>query len=364
MSSTRDDIQKEAFSIAIQNKRVGLAISMGVGKTLIGLKYIDHFRKDNNPKVLVVAPKLSIFESWKDDGIKFGISGANVDFTTYLSLNKNNPKNYDIVILDECHSLLYSHELFLSKFTGRILGLTGTPPRYNKSEKGEMVQKYCKISYKYVTDDAVEEGILNDYRIIVHKLSLSTKNNITINTKSKSFTTSELKNYIYLTQQVDNSYGKRKQMTSIMRMRGLMNFKTKEKYAIKLTSEIEDKCLLFCNSKEQADRMSKHSVYSGNPDSDENLQKFKNDEIDLLACIHQLSEGVNIPNLRCSVIMHSYANERKFSQKLGRTLRLNPDEMATIHILCYKNTIDEQWVEEALKDFDAKKIKYFDINEE
>ena len=42
----------------------------------------------------------------------------------------------------------------------------------------------------------------------------------------------------------------------------------------------------------------------------------------------------------------------------GRLLRLNPDKTATCHILCYKNTVDEQWVENSLKNFDSNKIKY------
>lgn len=42
----------------------------------------------------------------------------------------------------------------------------------------------------------------------------------------------------------------------------------------------------------------------------------------------------------------------------GRLLRLNPNETAVIHILCYKNTVDEQWVNTALEDLDQTKIKY------
>lgn len=362
MSSTRDDIQKEALKAILKVPRCTAALSMGLGKTLIGLRYIEHHRKTNGNqlKVLVVAPKLSIFESWKDDGIKFGISGANIDFTTYLSLHKQNPDNCDLLILDECHSVLPSSLPFLEKYKGKILGLTGTPPRYAYSEKAKIINKYCPVIYSHLTDEAIENDILNNYQIIVHKLSLSTENNIVVKLKEKSFNTSELKNYIYHSERVDESYGQKKQIMSIMRLKALMDYKTKEKYALKLLEQIEDKCLLFCNSKEQADRMSEYAVYSGNPNSEENLQKFKDDEIQLLACIHQLSEGVNIPNLRFSIVMHSYANERKFSQKLGRTLRLNPDEIATIHVLCYRNTIDEKWVEEALKDFDPKKIKYFE----
>ena len=39
--SKRDEIQQEALTVAFNNKRCGLGISMGVGKTLIGLKYMS-----------------------------------------------------------------------------------------------------------------------------------------------------------------------------------------------------------------------------------------------------------------------------------------------------------------------------------
>jgi hypothetical protein len=56
--------------------------------------------------------------------------------------------------------------------------------------------------------------------------------------------------------------------------------------------------------------------------------------------------------------MHAYGNERKASQRIGRMLRLNPDDTAIIHILCYENTVDETWVKAALEGFDQSKISY------
>lgn len=366
--SKRETIQDEAVDMAQDNKRCSLAISMGVGKTLIGLRYIDSYQEVFHPKkikVLIVAPKVSIFNSWTDDATKFGITLDDVEFTTYLSLNKKNPNNYDIVVLDECHSLLYSHEIFLANYTGRVLGLTGTPPRYSKSEKGEMVAKYCPVKYKYITDDAVDDDILNDYRIIVHKMPLSTRNNMLVETKASRFYTSERKNYEYWTKRVMEAQSKKQeQIASVMRMRALMEFRTKEDYAKKLLQDIEDKCIVFCNTQDQADRICKHSYHSTNPESEDNLQQFKDGNIEELSCVMQLNEGVNIPNLRAGIIMHAYGNERKSSQRIGRLLRLNPDDTAYIHILCYSGTVDERWVMEALKDLDDRKIKYFDINTE
>jgi superfamily II DNA or RNA helicase len=57
--------------------------------------------------------------------------------------------------------------------------------------------------------------------------------------------------------------------------------------------------------------------------------------------------------------MHAYGNNRKSAQRIGRLLRLSPDQTATCHILCYKDTQDEKWVSNALKDFDQNKIEYY-----
>lgn len=362
----REQVQKDALDIALNHKRCGLGISMGVGKTLIGLGYIDNLQghSDKKLRVLVVAPKLSIFESWKDDAQKFNIDISYVEFTTYLSLNKKNPQDYDVLVLDECHSLLPNHIGFLGSYTGRILGLTGTPPRHTKSDKGQIVNAFCPIMFKYITDDAVEDDILNDYRIIVHRMSLSGANTIRVKLKDKEFYTSEKKNYSYWNSRImEANTKKQEQIAAIMRMKAIMDFKTKENYAKDLLSEIDDKCIVFCNTQDQADRICKYSYHSGNPDSEENLDRFKQGTISELSCVLQLNEGVNVPNLKAGIILHSYGNERKANQRIGRLLRLNPTETAVVHILCYKGTVDEKWVIEALKDLDEKKIKYFDVDE-
>ena len=94
--------------------------------------------------------------------------------------------------------------------------------------------------------------------------------------------------------------------------------------------------------------------------SEEALTAFKEGRIDELTCVQQLNEGVNIPNLKYGIILHSYSNERKSSQRIGRLLRLNPDEKAIIHILVYAGTVDEDWVQDALRDLDPNKIVYSD----
>ena len=359
---SREQVQEQALGIATNNKRCGLGISMGVGKTRIGLQ---HMIKNFNPMVsyLVVAPKKSIFQSWKDEIAKIDNDylGSHITYTTYLSINKHNPNDYDVVYLDECHSLLLGHELFLSQYTGKILGLTGTPPERRGTDKYFMVNKYCPIKYTFSVDDASDNKILNQYQIIIHQLELSKVSSLQKKTKDgRQWYTSEKKDYEYSSKRVHESgTQKQKQFNSIMRMRSMMEYTSKEAYAKGMLKHMNQKCIVFANTQKQADRICKHSYHSGNNSSEENLELFSDGRIDKLSCVLQLSEGVSIPGLKQGIILHAYGNNRKSSQRIGRLLRLNPAETATCHILCYKDTIDEKWVESALSSFDKSKIKYY-----
>jgi superfamily II DNA or RNA helicase len=137
-----------------------------------------------------------------------------------------------------------------------------------------------------------------------------------------------------------------------------MSYKTKEKYIKGLLKEQSEKTLIFANTKEQADNLCNNSYHSTNKDSKDNLEDFIKNKINKLSAVEQLSEGINIPGLKTIIIMHAYGNNRKATQKIGRALRLNPNDKATIHILCYENTADEHWVKDALKAFNKDKITW------
>lgn len=341
-----------------------IVLGMGMGKTYLGLKVIENYGelKLFPARCLIVIPKLSIRKTWIDEISKHGINidPDNITFTTYLSLTKHDPANYDYVILDECHSLLPRHEPWLknARSSVRMLGLTGTPPRKN-NPKHELIFTYLPIRYRYEVQDAIDSNILNSCHIIVHYIPLNAEQgSYWVTTKSgKKFPSSEIKTYEYYTELINNelSYGALKQHR-IMRMKALMSFSSKTHFARKILGEIKKKCLVFCNTKEQADFMTRHVYYSGHENSEYNLQLFKKGIINRLSCVLQLNEGVNIPDLEEAIILHSYGNEVKLPQRLARTLRLSPDKVSTVHILCYRNTVDEEWVESSLKSFEGSQI--------
>jgi len=377
-TKTKDQVQFESLNAVMGLQVAGTSVSMGMGKTRIGLKDMQReidqdvsgfiTRED---RFLVAVPGTAIKQSWVDEAHAMGVAHllSSIDFVTYLSLPKS-AHGYKKVYLDECHSLknkhygwLYEHVQFHG---GKVLGLTGTKPRFVNSESGKLVQQFCPMVYEYITDEAITDGLLNDYKIIVHRIPLSRERDFKIDYKKSdgtpaSFTVSEIDNYDYWTNKLASArMPKETEMLRLQRMSAMKKWRGKEKYMAFLRDQSEDKTLLFTNTKEQAIRQCAHQYYSGNPQNKANLELFKKGEIVRLACVQQLNQGVNIAGLKRGIIWHSYGNEKQAAQKIGRFLRLNPSERATVHILMYANTVDENWVEGALRDFDQSKVIYID----
>jgi superfamily II DNA or RNA helicase len=360
---TKTELQNEALTVIADNSFIGIQVGTGGGKTLLGLKHMIK-QYTTTSSFLVVAPRLSIFTEWKKQAVEHNCEFLleHITFCTYLLLDKQSLR-HDWVYLDECHSLKFKHAVWLESYQnnyGKLLGLTGTYPTNINSEKYKMCIEYCNKVFSYSVDEGVADGLLNDYKIFVHLLQLNSKVNVIKKTKSgKTWKTSEIKDYHGLSKAMELSPSiMAKQKMAILRMKAMQTYPTKIEYVKYMLKQIPFKVLVFANTQEQADLLCKHSYHTKNKLSKYNLELFQDDLIKELACVDQLSEGKNIPNLKSGIIMHSYSNERKAAQKIGRFLRLNPNDKAIVHILCYQNSVDYLWVKNALKSFDQSKIKY------
>ena len=355
----KSQVQEEALRTLDDHNRHGtVAISMRVGKTLIGLKHLDKYKE---AKALIVAPKLSIFEAWKEEAIKFNLNHLleKITFSTYLSLPKQS-LDYTVVYLDEVHNVLESHVPWLKEFKGDIIGLTGTLPD-KQSDKYRIIQRFCPLVYSYTVKEAIDHEVINDCNIIVHLLPLEVKKTLTIMGKNKTFVTSEKASYDWWSKKIALCVGNLdSKMLRIHRMKALQSYISKDIYTRSLLNTIKQKCIIFTNTKIQAMKICNNQYFTGNKDNEKNLEDFKSGKINRLSCVLMLSEGATIPDLKECIIQHAYANNNKLSQRLARCLSLSPKEVATVHVLCYKDTVDEEWVDSALQAFDKSKITYKD----
>ena len=355
-------LQTEALQYIGERSSIAVEIGTGGGKTLLGLKHMAQNFTDSI-SYCVAAPTKKIIETWKDEISlhDYDFLLSSITFTTYRSLKKQDYR-HDWLYLDECHSLKENHAEWLDSYTlngGKIIALTGTYPSGNHSEKARMCNQYCPKIFEYHVDEAIDNGMLNNYKIFVHMLNLNkTKRNVEKKGKNGHvWYTTERSDYEYWEKAIAGAqHPGKQQMLRILRMKAIQSYPTKMDYTKSILNKIQEKTLVFANTKKQADELCKHSCHSSNPNSDKNLQLFKEGKIYRLSCIDQLSEGANIQDLKVGIIMHSYSNERKARQKIGRFLRLSPEETAIIHILCFEDTIDLHWVKNALKSFNQSKI--------
>jgi superfamily II DNA or RNA helicase len=349
----KSKIQAECLSAIGTRKYSGAILGTGAGKTLLGLKHMAKKYTDTC-LFLVVAPKLSIHEEWvnqaQEHGLEFLI--PHMQFTTYISLYKAS-HDYDFVYLDECHNLKKKHGEWLRLYDGPVLGLTGTYPKYKTSESFKVCNIFCPEVFKYDITDGIADHMLNDYRIYVHSLELNKSN--TLKRKNGGLT-SEYKDYLKWCKIVENAKPHNEMMMRVMRMKAIQSYQTKVIYARQLLNKQTDKTLVFTDFTEQADSICNDVYHSKEKNSKSNLDKFRKGEITKLASVQQLAEGINIPELKVGIILHAYANEKKLRQKIGRFLRLNPNQKSIVHLLCYTDTIDLKWCKTSLKDFDKTKV--------
>ncbi len=361
---TKDSIADKSLAAINGFLNSGLDICMGVGKTRISIRDMENIMKEvENPTFLIVC-KGPVEENWIKQITEYNKSVLNhISFCTYSSLLKCAKSKNDKVYFDECHNITEKHIPVLSYYQDNkvpVLGITGTYP-YNRSTKAEICNRFFPLRFVFTIDQAVENKIVNNYKIYVHYVGLSEEDDLEMTSSStgKTWMTSERKQYNYYSRFLsDDEIEKLQSEKSRIVMSGIKKFNSKVKYIQELLKHRTKKMLVFANNKQQANQISKYRYYSGIGKiiAENNLNKFKSGEIEVLSTVEQLSEGINIPNLGSVVIAHSYSNPRLFMQKLGRVLRLDPSETAKIHLLCYKDTIDEVWVDKCLSLLDQSKI--------
>lgn len=341
----RDQVQKEAYEALMSQNRASGDISVRLGKTLIGLKISQNYNK-----VLVTYPNCSIKNSWINDSIKFGISLDHITFSTNLSISKHNLNDYDCIIFDEIDTLSLANWQYIEQFDHKVMkGLTGTMP--SKGEKRQYINSFCPVVYSIKLDETTGKTS-KDYQIIVHLLKADTNKNIPL--KSGKYW-SEAGKIGFWESKWHNTKSFNQAMLPLIQ--AIQNSHTKFNYVRNLVNKI-DRCLIFLETSKQCDDLGIHSYHSKNKDSDNNLELFQNGTIDKLATINQLKAGITFHNLNTCIILHSYASEAKSHQKLARVLNYADDEMATIHIICLKDTYDEKWCRKFLSQFDQEKIQY------
>lgn len=136
---------------------------------------------DLDTTILVGYPNTDIKNSWIDECEKLEYY-PNITYSTFKSLKKVQDNKYDFVVLDEAHSIPPDNILpIVSKIVknnDKVILASGT-----YSEDTLLNLKFStglQQIVNYSTDDAINDGIVNNFKVEVHLFKLD-------NTKSVQF---------------------------------------------------------------------------------------------------------------------------------------------------------------------------------
>ena len=191
----REEVQIKATKKVLESGFNGiLNISPRVGKTKVILDALTSLNKHKFDNVLVTAPYTDILNSWKEEHTKWKCS-VPLEYTTNVSLSKQDVP--DLLVIDECQELSPANiEWIKESNIKHIILMSGTIGE--KTYKNLSVLGRKEI-YKYSIDEAIEDGIVNDYEIKIQYIPLNNTNKyISAGTKDKSWLQTEYADYTWL----------------------------------------------------------------------------------------------------------------------------------------------------------------------
>jgi superfamily II DNA or RNA helicase len=362
----QDEIQELALNkVKSENlNRFSMDIGTGIGKSLLAIKHMNSVLHEYS-MFLIVLPKKPLEANWLAEFKKHGYEHLipHVHFTLYRSIHKL-LKTYDWVYYDECHNFKTGlHYKAAEQLSTKSFALTGSYINDKNINYKQFTETFPLI-FVYKTRMSVKEQILNDYRIIIHKIPLSktARCNSYLNGYLPETQAYITVNSAVLTAEKQKKFASLEKLR-IIRMKMLQNANSKVYYAKKLLELIKEKTIIFTESTDHADKICLNSFHSKNSKfvNEKNMNNFAEGKLLQLSAVGQLDEGINVPDLEKVLILHSYANNIKAKQRIGRALRLGGDsgKIAYIHIIVYQNTVDEDWCKNAISDFDNSKIGYY-----
>lgn len=383
---------------------VALLWATGVGKSAAAIKMANAYLKgikSRKAQVLLVVAEVPHKDNWQKEFDKWGHINASLTIECYASLHKYRNTNWDLIIYDEAHHLGSDlrKDIFYSIKSVKNIFLSAT---MDDDLISFIESKVGKLGISRVSlQDAIKYDILPEPHIHLVPLVLDnlkkdqliieewgdSKKRIPIYCELKDRWTyirnkkqypnvklcircTALQKYNYFTEQFE--YWKRQYMNcrqertknkwmqvGIQRKRFLGEIKTDA--VLKLINYLDNKRFIcFCASVAQAELLGKENAIHSKIKKPETIIKSFNDkEINSLYAVGMLQEGQNLTDIQVGIIVQLDGTERPFIQKFGRSLRAEDPHQ---YIFYYKNTRDEEYLENILYGIDKTFIDTVDIN--
>lgn len=289
-------------SILKGNKKILIALGTGGGKSIIVRSLFEMtLAKKPNAKLLYIVHRTILINQMRNT-----LKGLNVEISTLQKIGKSPTIEYDLVLSDETH---FGHG---SKLMGNInykffIGVTATPITPN----GYPLSGYDDILDIAQLKDLIDWGFMPPLKV----LSTSKVDTSKLKVSGKDFN-------------MGASYDL---MSKSEIKKDLLN--TYEKYAKGL------KTIIYCVNVEHSEEVAKEFADAGyrceavHSKTDKTaLEKFKNNELDILTNCDVLTTGLDLPDIYCLMLASPTKSYIKSTQIYGR-IRLNPKDKEKVGLI-------------------------------
>lgn len=354
----RLNVQLKAVQSLSQNFQGIIDVAPRVGKTKIAIDLLKLYKGS----YVVLLPDSTIRGSWLAECTKWNFTVPEIHL--FASIKKvTNPQ---LILIDEIHALSDNQIALVKEIQQRtnctIVGMTGSL----NEDVEENLYTELKISkvYTYSIEEAIQDRIIADYEIYVHKIPLDNLKR-TYNYKTKLLTEKEYYKQLTSLFEFFRRESRKKPELDAVKMQFaskratmLYESESKVKAVQKLLAKLKkEKVLIFTTRIGVAEQLASET-YHGKSTSDVYYQSFKTSKDGHLAVVKLANAGVTFNGLKVGVIHQLQSNDMTAIQRILRMMNYDKGKVAQIHIFVYEGTVDEDWVKKALNQFDETKIQY------
>jgi superfamily II DNA or RNA helicase len=349
----------------------------GFGKSRVGILAIgETLRRNIVGTGLVLVPTTQLQDQFADEFHKWGYSDVldRVDILCYQSAYKLQDQSYTIVVCDEAHLGMSPEyrKFFENNSYDRLLCMTATLPE--EPEYKVLLSKLAPIIYKITLDECVELGLISPYKLFCVPVDL-TETELDDYTKINN-------SFVYWKYQLGqfdafneakrimsdrNASGADKQAASqfyraIRERKKIVDFAANKVSIMKdvVFKNIDRKMLVFSGANDFTDKLcsavqplalSYHSGI-GKKAKAAAIEKFKNNEINVLCSTKALNHGFDVPDADMGIICGITSKSLSMIQRVGRLIRFQENKTGKIVILYVKDSQEEKWLKNAVKTLD------------
>ena len=365
--------QEKAFPLWWEKKRGIIKVVTGGGKTFFAIHCLKRYLENDPQKsILIVVPSIALLDQWYDslsqnfDDKEISLNGGGeqtkiitkICISTIDSL-KNIISLIDaentLLIVDECHKIgTEKRGEMLTNAWHATLGLSATPERDYDDNFYIIIKKILgDIIFDYDYIDAREDEVIVNFKLLYGYAALLPEEE----NKYKKFTKSIQRRAATIGGQDMNDYPLK--MLIFNRARLVKNSKNRIPYGIELIQKYErDSWIVFTENKKQAKEFNKivnklkgfnSGIYNTDLNDDErqeNLEKFKAGNLNVLVSCTALDEGFDMPEADGAMILRASSSKRQRIQRMGRVLRITANKENALIVTVYSSKTEYEKLRE------------------